>query len=406
MMLNIILRRLGVDISNHKRFHPERIIFAIKRIFPPSEPELSVGRMINLIATFVKWRYGFNIPKVKIKPVTLMVETVRGCNLNCVMCGAGDFKLRTISFDRFKQIVDSFPDAFINILNFIGEPFLSKDMIKMIKYSQRKALVILFSNLTILPNPEELINSGLFEMNISIDTFDSEKYEFIRRSGDIKKILGKLRFNEEQFEIKERSRGDIEKKVGLESGGNGMGREGGTLARVVQNLRILIQTREKLKKKLPIICINSVYAKETKEDAEDIVRNAIDLGVDKVKFQRLAPDDFGVLHAPDIDDVLHIIKLKEKYKDQIEIILANFGFGSEIKGYCFYGHYMVAVDIFGNILPCCMPNIFEDIGKAKFGDFINGEGIVEALEKRGIFINNFRNNPPEFCKKCHLYIRK
>jgi MoaA/NifB/PqqE/SkfB family radical SAM enzyme len=335
-----------------------------------------------------------------------MVETVRGCNLNCVMCGAGDFKLRTISFDRFKQIVDSFPDAFINILNFIGEPFLSKDMIKMIKYSQRKALVILFSNLTILPNPEELINSGLFEMNISIDTFDSEKYEFIRRSGDIKKILGKLRFNEEQFEIKERSRGDIEKKVGLESGGNGMGREGGTLARVVQNLRILIQTREKLKKKLPIICINSVYAKETKEDAEDIVRNAIDLGVDRVKFQRLAPDDFGVLHAPDIDDVLHIIKLKEKYKDQIEIIPANFGFGSEIKGYCFYGHYMVVVDIFGNILPCCMPNIFEDIGKAKFGDFRNGRGIEEALEKRETFINNFRNNPAEFCKKCHIYIRK
>lgn len=405
-MLNIILRRLGVDISNHKRFHPERIIFAIKRIFPPSEPELSVGRMINLIATFVKWRYGFNIPKVKIKPVTLMVETVRGCNLNCVMCGAGDFKLRTISFDRFKQIVDSFPDAFINILNFIGEPFLSKDMIKMIKYSQRKALVILFSNLTILPNPEELINSGLFEMNISIDTFDSEKYEFIRRSGDIKKILRKLRFNEKQFEIKKRSRGDMEKKVGLEIGGNGMRREGGTLGRVTQNLRTLIQTRKKLKKKLPIICINSVYAKETKEDAEDIVRNAIDLGVDRVKFQRLAPDDFGVLHAPDMDDVLHIIKLKEKYKDQIEIIPANFGFGSEIKGYCFYGHYMVAVDVFGNILPCCMPNIFEDIGKAKFGDFRNGEGIVEALEKRGIFINNFRNNPPEFCKKCHLYIRK
>jgi MoaA/NifB/PqqE/SkfB family radical SAM enzyme len=406
MMLNIILRRLGIDISNHKRFHPERIIFAIKRIFPPSESELSLRRMINLIATFVKWRYGFNIPKVKIKPVILMVETVRGCNLNCVMCGAGEFKLRTISLDQFRRIVDSFPEAFVNILNFLGEPFLSKDIIKMIKYSQRKALVILFSNLTILPNPEELINSGLFEMNISIDTFDSEKYEFIRRSGDIRKILGKLRFNEKQFEIRERNGGDIEKKVGLEVGGNGMRREGDTLKRVVQNLRILIQTRKKLKKKLPIICINSVYSKETKEDAEDIVRNAIDLGVDRVKFQRLAPDDFGVLHAPDIDDVLHIIKLKEKYKDQIEIIPANFGFGSEIKGYCFHGHYMVVVDIFGNILPCCMPNIFEDIGNAKFGDFRNGEGVGEALEKREIFINNFRNNPPEFCKKCHLYIRK
>jgi MoaA/NifB/PqqE/SkfB family radical SAM enzyme len=404
-MLNIILRRLGIDISNHKRFHPERIIFAIKRIFPPSEPELSVRRMINFIATFVKWRYGFSIPKVKIKPVILMVETVRGCNLNCVMCGAGEFKLRTISFDRFRKIVDSFPEAFIIAPYFFGEPFLSKDIIKMIKYSQKKALTILFSNLTILPNPEDLINSGLFELNVSIDTFDSEKYEFIRRSGNLKKILERVGWDKNQFEIKERSGGEI-KKMGLESGGDGMRREGGTLGRVIQNLRTLIQTRKKLKKKLPIICINSVYAKETKEDAEDIVRNAIDLGVDKVKFQRLAPDDFGVLHAPDIDDVLHIIKLKEKYKDQIEIILANFEFESEVKGYCFEGYFMVAVDIFGNILPCCMPNIFEDIGKAKFGDFRDGKGVGEALEKREIFINNFRNNPTEFCKKCHIYIRK
>ncbi|MFZ8805597.1 MAG: hypothetical protein ACO2PO_21820, partial [Candidatus Calescibacterium sp.] len=64
------------------------------------------------------------------------------------------------------------------------------------------------------------------------------------------------------------------------------------------------------------------------------------------------------------------------------------------------------VDILGNILPCCMPNIFEDIGKAKLGDFGDGKGVGEALEKREIFINNFRNNPTEFCKKCHIYIRK
>lgn len=400
-VINAMLRRVGIDISKYRRIHPGEVIYIIKKIFPPSEPRLAVKRMQNLIATFIKWRYGFTMPNYEIKPIIVVIETVRGCNLNCVMCGAGDLKLRMISFEQFKKITEEFPEAFINILNFIGEPFLSKDIIKMIQHSQKKALPILFSNLTILPNPEELISSGLFELNASIDSFDKQKYDFIRKSGDLKRMLKEIGFNEKRFEIRDRKRGD---RIKLEEN-KVDGTQSDTLERVVKNLKTLIHTKNKLKRHLPIISINSVYAKETREDAEDIIKNAIELGVDRVKFQKLEFDVPGKLHMPDINDLHYLLGLKEKYKHQIEIILANFETGSEIKGYCFHAHFMVVIDIFGNILPCCLSPTFENIELPRFGDIKYKENIEKALKRRQIFINDFRRNPPEFCRKCYLYIR-
>jgi hypothetical protein len=56
------------------------------------------------------------------------------------MCGAGELRLKMMSFEKFKKIREKFPEAFITILNFLGEPFLSKDIIKMIQHSQKKIL--------------------------------------------------------------------------------------------------------------------------------------------------------------------------------------------------------------------------------------------------------------------------
>lgn len=370
-----------------KRMSPgtDRLKFALPRIFPISEPKLATLRIKNFISTYLAWKYGL---KLKSKPVILQIETVRGCNLNCVMCGAGELKSKIMPFEQFKKIIQKFPESFVTILNFLGEPLLSKDIIRIIQYSQKRSIVILFSNLTILPSPEELINSGLFEINISIDSFDKRKYDFIRKSGDLKRIFRELGFDENRFDTIKHKQGTLTN----------------TLEKVVENLKTLIQTRNKLRKKLPIISINSVFAKETKDDAEDIIRKSIELGIDRVKFQKLAFDVPGMLHTPDFNDFQLIIKLKEKYKNQVEIIPVNFEYRSDLKGYCFYAHFMVLVDVFGNIFPCCMPPIFENIQISRFGSIIQ-DNVIKLFEKRQSFIHNFRNNPPEFCKNCYLYTR-
>jgi hypothetical protein len=43
---------------------------------------------------------------------------------------------------------------------------------------------------------------------------------------------------------------------------------------------------------------------------------------------------------------------------------------------------------------------------SKLGDAENEQSIKKVIEKRQVFLKNFRNNLPEFCKECHLYIRR
>jgi MoaA/NifB/PqqE/SkfB family radical SAM enzyme len=363
-MLNLgkfILKRFLLDT--------EKLKFALPRMFPPSDPKLTTLRIKNFISTYLAWKFGL---KLNTKPVILQIEPVRGCNLNCIMCGAGQLKLQKLSFDDFKKIIDYFPEAMVITLNYIGEPFLSKDILKMIKYAQKKAIVIIFSNFTILPPPEDIINSGLFEIHASIDSFDKQKYNFIRR-----------KLNSTEFDLPNQNHD--------------------TLQIVIKNLKNLIYTRNKLEKKLPIISINSVFTKETKEDAEDIIKNAIDLGVDRVKFQKINSDISDFLHIPDINDFYYILELKEKYKNQIEISVVNFEFGGDYpKGYCYLAYFMVLIDANKRISPCCMPYSYG----LYLGEVSSEENIRVAIDNRQKLIRNFRSSPPNFCTVCPLYFRK
>jgi MoaA/NifB/PqqE/SkfB family radical SAM enzyme len=388
----------------------DKLRFALPRMFPLSDPKLSAIRMKNFISTYLAWKYGL---KLKTKPIILQIEPVRGCNLNCVMCRAGEFKFQKLLFDDFKRIIDNLPEVMFIILNYAGEPFLSKDTIKMIKYAQKKAIVIIFSNFTVLPEPEDIINSGLFEINASIDSFDREKYNYIRRSGDIKQITNKtvdiksiIEIIKKEKEYEEFYQNSIRNQI-IKNKDEYENVDKDTLEVVIKNLKNLVDTRRRLRKKFPIISINSVYAKETKEDAEDIIKNAIELGVDRVKFQRLAIDIPGILHVPDADDFRYIFELKERYKYQIEISIVNFEFGGDYpRGYCYFAHFMILIDINKKIFPCCMPYTHMDAGENFFGAATSEEDIGRAIGKRQKFIWELRKLAPNFCIKCPLYFRE
>jgi sulfatase maturation enzyme AslB (radical SAM superfamily) len=90
-MLNLgkfILKRMLLDT--------EKLMFALPRMFPPSEPKLTALRIKNFISSYLNWKFG-----LKSKLVTLQVEPVKGCNLNCIMCGAGQLKIQKLPFDNF-----------------------------------------------------------------------------------------------------------------------------------------------------------------------------------------------------------------------------------------------------------------------------------------------------------------
>ena len=236
-MLNLgkfILKRLLLDT--------EKLKFALPRIFPPSDPELTALRIKNFISTYLAWKFGL---KLNTKPVILQIEPVRGCNLNCIICGAGQLKLQKLSFDDFKKIIDYFPEAIAINMNFWGEPFLSKDTLKMINYAQKKFIITIFSKFTILPPAEDIINSGLSEIHASIDSFNKEKYNFIRRAVINPFSLVARKISED---LKKLYPEGMESQIFKYENAIYINENQDTFDKVIKNLKNLIYTRNKLKK--------------------------------------------------------------------------------------------------------------------------------------------------------------
>lgn len=357
MILDFIISRFGISKKINKRDEIRKISYVIRKILPFNKPILAIKRMKNILLSFIAWRYGIVIGSIK--PSILQIETVSGCNFNCLMCRAGENKKEFMSLEDLAKIFELVPEAFVAIMNLAGEPFLSKDIIEMIKYAsfERSTIVNIFSNFSNLPDPYQIIRAGLYEIHASIDTFDEKKFSKIR--------------------------------------------EGGNLKIVLSNLQKLIKARKETGRYLPIISINAVLSEETIKDAEEIIRNGISIGVDRIKFQRLL-FDVPELHVPSERSRQHIQKLKEKYKDKIEIVLNNFeDIGSKANGYCYLAYSMTAIKVNGILYPCCMPYPHFFPSESIMGNIF--ENIDSFYKKRDQFIRNFRKKPPSFCVWCPIY---
>lgn len=359
MVLDFILSRFGISRRIRTKEEIVRISYVANKIFPLNNAKLALRRAKNILLSFVAWRYGIIINNIK--PSILQIETVSGCNFNCLMCRAGENKKEFMSFEDFSKIFEKIPEAFVAIMNLSGEPFLSKDTIKMIKYasSERNILVNIFSNFSVLPDPYQVIQSGLYEIHASVDSFDEKKFSKIREGGDLKKVL--------------------------------------------HNLQKLVEAKRKTGKYLPIISINAVLSEENTEDAEEIIKNGIKIGVDRIKFQRLL---FNVpeLHVPSEKSRQKVQELKEKYKNKIEIVLNNFeDIGTRANGYCYLAYFMATIRVNGTLYPCCMPYPFFFPTESIMGNIFENEKTF--YQNRAKFIRNFRSNPPQFCKQCPIYKR-
>jgi len=89
----------------------------------------------------------------------------------------------SISFGRFKRLLDELPDVTELSLQGIGEPLLAPDLYEMIAYAAARGIDVGFnSNATLLTRRagERLIDAGLGWMCISLDGATAGTYEFVR----------------------------------------------------------------------------------------------------------------------------------------------------------------------------------------------------------------------------------
>jgi len=143
---------------------------------------------------------------------TLWFNTGTLCNIECRNCyiesSPKNDSLAYLTFEEVKSFIDEAVDKNLgtNEIGFTGgEPFMNKDIMKMIDYSLKKELkVLVLSNAMkpMLNRTKELIklNHSNLTIRVSIDHYEKEKHEEIRGKNTYDVMMQGLKWlNENNF---------------------------------------------------------------------------------------------------------------------------------------------------------------------------------------------------------------
>jgi MoaA/NifB/PqqE/SkfB family radical SAM enzyme len=182
-------------------------------------------------------------------PVEAYFEVANRCNSKCATCPltfSPQESARQLTLDEFKSLVAQMPDLRRAVLQGIGEPLLNRDLARMIAHLHDRGIYTVFNtNAALLTHRRqvELIESGLDELRVSLDSSTPETYM---------KVRGIPAFD-----------------------------------RVVANVAETVRTRAELSSCTPRISIWMTALRENLRELPDIVELAARMGVDEVYVQRL-----------------------------------------------------------------------------------------------------------------------
>jgi len=131
-------------------------------------------------------------------PIKLDIENLSRCNFRCVMCQVSEWpkgqRARDLTFHEFKEIIDENYGLVEIKIQGMGEPTLARDdFYRMIRYARDRFIwvrtVTNGSLLHLNDNARKLLDSGINEVQISIDGADKETFEAIRVGGKFQRVV-------------------------------------------------------------------------------------------------------------------------------------------------------------------------------------------------------------------------
>jgi len=138
-------------------------------------------------------------PIAEVEPVCLYLETTNRCNLLCTTCPRTFEALEPpadMSWELFTAIVDQFPRIARVVLHGVGEPMMVPALPRMIRYLKDRGTYVLFNtNGTLLTRRrgQELIDSGLDELRVSLDTAEPDAFKLVRGRDMFGRIVRNVR---------------------------------------------------------------------------------------------------------------------------------------------------------------------------------------------------------------------
>lgn len=136
--------------------------------------------------------------KVDYMPIKLDIEPVSRCNFRCTMCQVSDWpkmtRARDLELNEFKKIIDEQYGLVEIKLQGMGEPLMNAiPFFEMIKYAREKHIwvrvTVNASLLHLNNNYMSLVDSGVNEIQISIDGATKEVFEGIRRGSVFNQVI-------------------------------------------------------------------------------------------------------------------------------------------------------------------------------------------------------------------------
>ena len=319
-------------------------------------------------------------------PVCLYLETTNRCNLLCETCPRTFETLeppQDMTWELFTSIVDQFPSIARVVLHGVGEPMLVKDLPRMIRYLKDRGIYVLFNTNGTLLNPkkfQELIDTGLDELRVSVDAADRTTYLAVR---------GKDFFN-----------------------------------RIVRDVGKFTAFQAQVGSATPKVSIWLTGLKETVQQLPEFVRMAANMGVKEVHLQRLVFDDAGFGMARAENSLFEQTQAEEEQAiaaaqaigAQLGVMLDASGAtepGVSLKNKdgetpwatCRRPWSLMYFTAHGRALPCCIA----PFSARGYSNYTLGDATQQSLREiwNGDLYKDFRRNllsdtPPKPCENCGL----
>ncbi len=226
----------------------KRKLAYIKEILLPPYNKKKFNKLLIIFQhTFLKNSYVLGYPyKIQIDPCNI-------CNLKCEACPSNnspDYPKGQMSFENYKKIIDELEDYlyFVGLFNW-GEPFLNKDIFKMIGYTSSKDIkTTVSSNFNQFTEEiaDKVINSKLDTLIISLDGASQKTAHTYQKGTNFDKV--------------------------------------------VKNIKMMVRKKKEANSKLPYLQWRFIVMKHNEHEIPKAKQLAKEFGIDDIEFAHLRWD--------------------------------------------------------------------------------------------------------------------
>jgi radical SAM protein with 4Fe4S-binding SPASM domain len=320
--------------------------------------KLTFRRLINALKIYVSYyfSYIFKTTKRRGYPLSISIEPTTDCNLKCPQCPTGRDELNrvkgTINHHLYVKIIDEFAPYVMNlILYFQGEPFLNKDIFKLIKYAsiEKNVFTVSSTNGHYLDeqNCIKIIQSGLDKLIISIDGTDQQTYSQYRSKGKLEKVL--------------------------------------------KGVETLVKKKNEIRSKTPFIELQFLVFRFNEHQITDMKRLSKQLHVNSLKIKTAQIYDF--------ENNTDLIPSIQKYARYKKDSTGNYVIKNKLKNRCKRMWESAVIAHTGEVLHCCFDKDAKfSYGSLSLNTFSHLNNSVKAKDFRKQILKDRRLT--EICKNC------